>query len=145
MFWPSPIFSCSFSFQILSSCHHLPFHTCFFSPPPFYFCPSLLHPHCLFIFSVSIRSISPIPTMHKKAEIPLFTPNLITFIVACSLTFVYICFIGFDLKLIGVIGVLTSTCFRSRPAARPVLKPLCKRSSSACLPDYRALENCEKG
>ena len=64
----SPIFFCSFSFQILSSCHHLPFHICFFFPPPFYFCPSLLHPHSLFVFSVSTKSPLSIPTMHKKAK-----------------------------------------------------------------------------
>lgn len=143
LFWPFPIFSCSFSFQILSSYHHVPFHICFFFPPSFFFYPSFFHPYCLLISSVFIKSIS-IPTMHKKGEILLFTPNLITFFVACSHTFVYFCFTGFDLKLIGVIGVLTSIGFRSRPAARPALKPLCKRNSSARLPDYHSLKNCEK-
>lgn len=129
LFCSSPIFSCSFSFHIPSLCYHHPFHIFFF--PPFSFLsfhgPPLLSFHFLCIHQVNI-SLFPQSTKKNK-ELLLFAPNLVTYIVACSPIFVCFYFRGFDLKLFGVIRVLSSTGFRSRPAARPVLKPLCKGSS----------------
>lgn len=128
LFWASQPFPALSVFRFYT---HLPFHICF-SPPTssFYLCPSLFHP--VFSFSLYPSGHSLFSQCTKKAELPLFT-------------FVSFWFTGFDLKLIGVTGVLNSTGFGSRPAARLVLKSLCKRNSSACFNNYHALGICEKG
>lgn len=119
-----PIFSCCFSFQFLYSSS---FPYLLFSPS-LYLCPSLFHP--VFSFSLYLSSHLCPCNAQKKAEFQLFTPNLIPFIVAFSLMLVYFWFTSFDLKLIGVIGMLNSTGFESGSAARLVLKSLCRRNSS---------------
>lgn len=127
-----PALSFQFPKSILKPLFSFP--ACFFYHP-FNLCPFLLLCASPLHLHFPCIQVNPylLPQSTEKQKAPLispikafFIPRIVTFIVSCPRTFVYFCLTGFDFKPIVIFGALTSAGFRSSPAARPRLKPLCK-------------------
>ena len=144
LFWPSPFFSCSLSFQIVSLCHHLPFHICFSFPPFFLFCPSLLHPHYLHFLCIHQVNLSLFPQCIKSQRDTVVYSEIYYF-HCCMLTYIsLLLFYKFWSESPWSLWNTDFIWLQVKTSSKATLKLLCKRSSSVHLPDYCVLENCEK-